>query len=128
MINLKLIAKINTGSMKPRDYQEHGNPNSGKGYNYLYQIRGLEKFNPIFEGVSMVKDGYAKEFYSTGHNGLFQRVRTTVREFEKAFCDGEFGALEAYVYGNVCKAANRSLAQEQYLHKRNQNGDEWLLP
>jgi hypothetical protein len=114
--------------MKPKDYQEHGNPRSGQGYNYLYEIVGLENFNPLFKNVRMVKDGYAKEFYSTGHNGLFQRVRTTVREFEKAFAGGRFGALEAKVYGNICKTANRSLAQEQYLHKRNQNGDEWLLP
>jgi len=128
MIKLKLIATIDTLEMKPRDYQEHGDPDSGMGYNYLYEIIGLAKFNPIFKGVRMVKDGYAKEFYSTGHNGLFQRVRTTVREFEKAFADGQFGALQAKVYGNICKAANRSLAQEQYLHKRNQNGEEWLLP
>lgn len=128
MIRLKLVATIDTLEMKPRDFQEYGDPDSGMGYNYLYEIIGLDKFNPIFKGVRMVKDGYAKEFYSTGHNGLFQRVRTTVREFEKAFAGGQFGALQAKVYGNICKHANRSLAQEQYLHKRNQHGDEWLLP
>ena len=127
-IQLKQIAIIDTLKMKPRDYQEHGDPNTGNGYNYLYEIVGLDRYNDAFHNVRMVKDGFAKEYYSTGHNGLFQRVRTTVREFEKAFCDGEFGALQAIVYGNVCKGANRSLAQEQYLHKRNQGGEEWMLP
>lgn len=128
MINLKLIATIDTLNMKPRDFQEYGDPDSGQGYNYLYEIIGLAKYNPLFANVRMVKDGYAKEFYSTGHNGLFQRVRTTTREFEKAFCNGEFGALQAKVYGNIKRHANRSLAQEQYLHNKNQHSDEWLLP
>ena len=127
MIRLKLHATIDTLEMKPKDFQEHGNPDSGMGYNYLYEIIGLGDYVDAFKNVRLVKDGYAKEFYSTGHNGLFQRVRTTVREFEKTFCDGEFGALKAYVYGNVCKGANRSLAQEQYVHNRNQGGDEHLL-
>lgn len=128
MIRLRKIATIDTKVMKPRDYQENGDPNSGLGYNYLYEIVGLDKYNAAFAGVRMTKDGYAKEYYSTGHNGLFSRVRTTLREFERVFCDGEFGALEAVVYGNVCKGANRSLAQEQYIHKRNQHSDEWMLP
>ena len=128
MIRLRKIATIDTKVMKPKDYQENGDPNSGLGYNYLYEIVGLDKYNAAFAGVRMTKDGYAKEYYSTGHNGLFSRVRTTLREFERVFCDGEFGALEAIVYGNVCKGANRSLAQEQYIHKRNQHGDEWMLP
>ena len=83
--------------MKPKDYQQHGDPHSGMGYNYLYEIVGLDKYNAAFAGVRMTKDGYAKEFYSTGHNGLCSRVRTTLREFERVFCDGEFGALEAIV-------------------------------
>jgi len=126
MIRLKLHAVIDTLEMKPKDYQEHGDPSSGQGYNYLYEIIGLEKYCPIFEGKRITKDGYAKEFYATGHNGLFSRVRATVREFEKVFCDFEFGALKAHVYGNICKTANRSLAQEQYIHLRNQGGAEHL--
>ena len=126
-INLRKIATIDTLQMKPRDYQENGNPDSGLGYNYLYEIIGLGDYVSAFADVRLVKDGYAKEFYSTGHNGLFQRVRTTVREFEKTFCNGEFGAIHAIVYGNVCKEANRSLAQEQYVHKRNQGGPDHLL-
>ena len=127
MIRLKLQATIDTLEMKPRHFQENGDPNSGMGYNYLYEIIGLGDYVDAFKNVRLVKDGYAKEFYSTDHNGLFQRVRTTIREFEKTFCDGEFGALKAHVYGNVCKGANRSLAQEQYVHNRNQGGDEHLL-
>ncbi len=125
---LKKIATIDTLHMKPKDYQENGDPQSGQGYNYLWQLIGLEKYAPEFEGMTICKDGYAKEFYSTGHNGLFQRVRTTVRDFEKSYCGGEFGALKAHVYGNICKVANRSLAQEQYFHKRNQGQPHHLLP
>ena len=127
-LRIKKIATIDTLEMKPRHYQENGDPNNGQGYNYLWQLIGLEKYAPEFEGMNIIKDGYAKEFYSTGHNGLFQRVRTTVREFEKSYCNGEFGALKAEVYGNICKDANRSLAQEQYYHKRNQGQPFHLLP
>ena len=77
MIRMKLHAVIDTLEMKPRDYQEHGDPSSGQGYNYLYEIIGLEEYCPIFEGKRITKDGYAKEFYATGHNGLFSRIRTT---------------------------------------------------
>ena len=93
MIRLQLKATIDTLVMKPKDYQEHGDPSSGLGYNYLYEIIGLGDYVEAFRDIRLVKDGYAKEFYSTGHNGLFQRVRTTVREFEKTFCDGEFLSL-----------------------------------
>lgn len=127
-IQAKEIIRIDTLIMKPKDYQKFGDNNNGRGYNYLYEIVGLDKFHKEFEGVRLVKDGYAKEFYSTGHDGLCQRVRTTLREFEKCFCDGEFGSLLAIVYGNVCKDANRSLAQEQYIHMKNQFSDAWLLP
>ena len=126
--NLKKIATIDTLEMKPRHYQEYGDPSNGMGYNYLWQLIGLEQYVPEFEGMSIIKDGYAKQFYSNGHNGLFQRVRTTVREFEKTYCGAKFGALKAEVYGNICKNANRSLAQEQYYHKRNQGQPFHLLP
>ena len=79
MIRLRKIATIDTLVMKPKDYQQHGDPHSGMGYNYLYEIVGLDKYNAAFAGVRMTKDGYAKEFYSTGHNGLASRVRTIAR-------------------------------------------------
>ena len=33
MIRLRKIATIDTKVMKPKDYQENGDPNSGLGYN-----------------------------------------------------------------------------------------------
>ena len=60
---LKKIATIDTLHMKPKDYQENGDPNSGQGYNYLWQLIGLEKYVPEFEGMTICKDGYAKIQY-----------------------------------------------------------------
>ena len=53
MIRLQLKATIDTLVMKPKDYQEHGDPSSGLGYNYLYEIIGLGDYVEAFRDIRL---------------------------------------------------------------------------
>jgi len=72
-----------TSISKPEN--SDGSPYADLGYNYLWELVNLGEFVPAFVGMSIFKDGFAKECYSGGFNGVQSRIINTLADMERSF-------------------------------------------
>ena len=62
-----------------------GSPFADLGYNYLWELINLGEYVPAFVGMQIFKDGFAKECYSGGFNGVQSRIINTLADMERSF-------------------------------------------
>ena len=65
--------------------KSNGSPFADLGYNYLWELLNLGDFVPAFVGMDIFKDGFAKECYSGGFNGVQSRIMNTLADMERSF-------------------------------------------
>ena len=70
-----------TSLTKPE--KSNGSPFADLGYNYLWELLNLGDFVPAFVGMDIFKDGFAKECYSGGFNGVQSRIMNTLGDMER---------------------------------------------
>ena len=68
-----------------RPEKSNGSPFADLGYNYLWELLNLGDFVPAFVGMDIFKDGFAKECYSGGFNGVQSRIMNTLGDMERSF-------------------------------------------
>ena len=63
----------------------NGSPYADLGYNYLWELVNVGDFVPAFVGMSIFKDGFAKECYSGGWKGVQSRIINTLDDIDRSF-------------------------------------------
>ncbi len=94
-----------------------GCPFADLGYNYLWELTNLGVYVPAFRGAKIFKDGFAKECYSGGFNGVQSRIRNTLADMERSFSladDSLIGRLHFAKLGTF----DECLSAEQFFHSR----------
>ena len=94
-----------------------GSPYADLGYNYLWELLNLGDHVPAYAGMSIFKDGFAKEWYSGGCNGVQSRIINTLADMERSF-SLERGTLIARLHFAKLGTFNETLSAEQFFHSR----------
>ena len=94
-----------------------GSPFADLGYNYLWELINLGEFVPAFVGMQIFKDGFAKECYSGGFNGVQSRIINTLAAMERSFTL-ERGSLVGRLHFAKLGTFDETLSAEQFFHSR----------
>ena len=94
-----------------------GSPFADLGYNYLWELINLGEFVPAFVGMQIFKDGFAKECYSGGFNGVQSRIINTLADMERSFTL-ERGSLVGRLHFAKLGTFDETLSAEQFFHSR----------
>ena len=94
-----------------------GSPFADLGYNYLWELINLGDYVPAFVGMSIFKDGFAKECYSGGFNGVQSRIINTLADMERSF-SLERGVLVGRLHYAKLGTFDETLSAEQFFHSR----------
>ena len=94
-----------------------GSPYADLGYNYLWELVNLGDYVPAFVGMSIFKDGFAKECYSGGFNGVQSRIINTLADMERSF-SLERGLLVGRLHFAKLGTFDETLSAEQFFHSR----------
>ncbi len=70
-----------------------GDPWADTGANYLWRCYNLGAVIPVFSGMCIIKDGFAKLVRSGDKDGVQSRIIETLKEMETSF-NIEAGTLE----------------------------------
>ena len=104
-----------SSNSKPEN--SNGSPYADLGYNYLWELVNLGEFVPAFVGLSIFKDGFAKECYSGGFNGVQSRIINTLADMERSF-SLERGSLIGRLHFAKLGTFDETLSAEQFFHSR----------
>ncbi len=104
-----------TSISKPENSE--GSPFADLGYNYLWELVNLGDYVPAFVGMSIFKDGFAKECYSGGWNGVQSRIINTLADMERSF-SLERGSLIGRLHFAKLGTFDETLSAEQFFHSR----------
>ena len=85
--------------------------------NYLWELMNLSDYVPAFVGMSIFKDGFAKECYSGGFNGVQSRIINTLADMERSF-SLESGGLVGRLHYAKLGTFDETLSAEQFFHSR----------
>ena len=102
---------------KSKPENSNGSPYADLGYNYLWELVNLGDYVPAFVGMSIFKDGFAKECYSGGFNGVQSRIINTLADMERSFSLGR-GALIGRLHFAKLGTFDETLSAEQFFHSR----------
>ena len=94
-----------------------GSPFADLGYNYLWELINLGEFVPAFVGMQIFKDGFAKECYSGGFNGVQSRIINTLADMERSFTLSR-GSLIGRLHFAKLGTFDETLSAEQFFHSR----------
>lgn len=97
--------------------KSNGSPFADLGYNYLWELLNLGDFVPAFVGMEIFKDGFAKECYSGGFNGVQSRIMNTLADMERSF-SLERGVLVGRLHFAKLGTFDQTLSAEQFFHSR----------
>ena len=100
-----------------RPEKSNGSPFADLGYNYLWELLNLGDFVPAFVGMKIFKDGFAKECYSGGFNGVQSRIMNTLADMERSF-SLERGVLVGRLHYAKLGTFDETLSAEQFFHSR----------
>ena len=104
-----------TSNSKPET--SNGSPYADLGYNYLWELVNIGEFVPAFVGMQIFKDGFAKECYSGGFNGVQSRIINTLADMERSF-SLERGVLVGRLHFAKLGTFDETLSAEQFFHSR----------
>ena len=105
-----------TSNSKPET--SNGSPYADLGYNYLWELLNLGDHVPAFVGMQIFKDGFAKECYSGGFNGVQSRIINTLADMERSF-SLDRGLLIGRLHFAKLGTFDKTLSAEQFFHSRN---------
>ena len=94
-----------------------GSPYADLGYNYLWELVNIGDYVPAFVGMSIFKDGFAKECYSGGFNGVQSRIINTLADMERSF-SLDRGVLIGRLHFAKLGTFDETLSAEQFFHSR----------
>ncbi len=97
-----------------------GDPWADTGANYLWRCYNLGAVIPVFSGMCIIKDGFAKLVRSGDKDGVQSRIIETLKEMETSF-NIEAGTLEGELLACTFGTYDSTLSSEQYFHKGNKD-------
>ena len=97
-----------------------GDPWADTGANYLWRCYNLGAVIPVFSGMCIIKDGFAKLVRSGDKDGVQSRIIETLKEMEISF-NIERGTLEGELLACTFGTYDETLSSEQYFHKGNKD-------
>jgi len=97
-----------------------GDPWADTGANYLWRCYNLGAVIPVFSGMCVIKDGFAKLVRSGDKDGVQSRIIETLKEMEISF-NIERGTLEGELLACTFGTYDSTLSSEQYFHKGNKD-------
>ena len=97
-----------------------GDPWADTGANYLWRCYNLGAVIPVFSGMCIIKDGFAKLVRSGDKDGVQSRIIETLKEMEISF-NIERGTLEGELLACTFGTYDSTLSSEQYFHKGNKD-------
>ena len=97
-----------------------GDPWADTGANYLWRCYNLGSVIPVFSGMCVIKDGFAKLVRSGDKDGVQSRIIETLKEMEISF-NIERGTLEGELLACTFGTYDSTLSSEQYFHKGNKD-------
>ena len=100
-----------------RPENSNGSPFADLGYNYLWELVNIADYVPAFVGMQIFKDGFAKECYSGGWNGVQSRIINTLADMERSF-SLERGVLIGRLHFAKLGTFDETLSAEQFFHSR----------
>lgn len=91
-----------------------------KGVNYLWQLLNPEMIEGVLNGYDITKDGFAKQTYSGGYDGVENRIKNTLADMENKL-NLRRGVLKATVIRRKAGTFNETLSAEQFFQNRNES-------